>query len=146
MKSPHAPADEATSAPPWTIACMNLPLTWVDELMEAVVPHRAAAQRWIIFSDDMQRLGALATHWDSEADLVVVMLAGTGHHMQEAAIGVVEAERVTLARCIWLQDKPMPTPPQDVVAVFIERERAVDDAAAQILRLLSVAPGSPRRA
>jgi hypothetical protein len=146
MKSPHAPADEATSAPPWTIACMNLPLTWVDELMEAVVPHRAAAQRWIVFSDDMQRLGALATHWDSEADLVVVMLAGTGRPMQEAAIGVMEAERVTLARCIWLQGEPVPAPPEGVAAVFVDRERQVDDAADQILRLLSGVPGLPRRA
>jgi hypothetical protein len=142
----HATADEATSAPPWTIACMNLPLTWVDELMEAVVPHCAVAHRWIVFSEDMRRLGALATHWDSEANLVVVMLAEPGHHMQEAAIGVMEAERVTLARCIWLQGKSMPDPPEGVAAVFVERERAVGDAAAQIMRLLSVAPGSPRRA
>ena len=146
MTSPRAPADEVTSAPPWTIACMNLPLTWVDELMEAVVPHCAVAHRWIVFSEDMQRLGALATHWESEANLVVVMLPEPGLHMQEAAIGVMEAERVTMARCIWLQGEPMPTPPQGVSAVFVESARAVDDAAAQILRLLPVTPGSPRRA
>jgi hypothetical protein len=146
MMSPHAPADEATSAPTWTIACMNLPLTWVDELMEGVVPNCAVAHRWIVFSEEMQRLGALATHWGSEANLVVVMLAGTGHHMQEAAIGVMEAERVTLARCIWLQGEPVPAPPEGVAAVFVDCERQVDDAADQILRLLSGVPGSPRRA
>ena len=138
----QATSDEPTSAPPWTIACMSLPLTWVDELMEAVVPHCAVAHRWIVFSDDMRRLGALATHWDSEANLVVVMLAEPGQHMQEAAIGVMEAERVTLARCIWLQDKPRPDPPEGVAAVLLGHEQAVDEAAAQILRLLSSAPAS----
>jgi hypothetical protein len=146
MMSGEARAEDATTTPPWTVVCMNLPLTWVDELMEVMVPHCAVAHRWIVFSEDMRRLGALATHWGSEANLVVVMLPEPGCHMQEAAIGVMEAERVTLARCIWVQDKPMPNPPQGVSAVFVERERAVDDAAAQILRLLSVAPGSPRRA
>ena len=145
MTSPRAPADEVTSAPPWTIACMNLPLTWVDELMEAVVPHCAVAHRWIVFSEDMRRLGALATHWESEANLVVVMLPDPGCHMQEAAIGVMEAERVTLARCIWLQGKSIPVPPQGVAPVFVDHKRQVEEAAAQILRLLSVAPAFPRR-
>lgn len=143
--SPHGAADEATSAPPWTIACMNLPLNWVDELMEAVVPHCAMAHRWIVFSEDMNRLGALATHWGSEASLVVVMLGEPGHQMQEAAIGVMEAEQVTLARCIWLQGKPIPVPPEGVAAMFVDNERQVDGAAAQILRLLSVAPGRSSR-
>ena len=146
MTSPRAPADEVTSAPPWTIACMNLPLTWVDELMEAVVPHCAVAHRWIVFSEDMQRLGALATHWGSEANLVVAMLPEEGRHMQEAAIAVLEAERVTLARCVWLQSKPLPVPPVGVSAVLVECERAVDDAAAEIMGLVSVPPGLSQRA
>jgi hypothetical protein len=145
MMSPPAPADEATSAPPWTIACMNLPLTWVDDLMEAVVPRCAVAHRWIAFSEDMRRLGALATHWDSEANLVVVMLAEPLRHMQEAALGVMEAERVTMERCIWLQGKSIRVPPQGVAPVFVGHKRQVEDAAAQILRLLSVAPALPRR-
>lgn len=142
MMSPHAPVDEATSAPPRTIACMDLPLTWVDELMEAVVPHCAVAHRWIVFSQDMQRLGSLATHWDSQANLVVVMLAEPGHPMHEAAVGVMEAERVTLARCIWLQSKLMPAPPEGVAAVLLGDKQEVDEAAAQILRWLSLAPAS----
>ena len=94
MMSPDARVGDAQ---PWTIACLNLPLTWVDELMEAVVPNCAVAHRWIVFSEDMRRLGALATHWEAEANLVVVMLAEPLRHMQEAAFGVMEAERVTLA-------------------------------------------------
>ena len=132
-------------APPWTIACMNLPLNWVDELMEAVVPHCAVAHRWIVFSEDMQRLGALATHWESEANLVVVMLAEPLRHIQEAAFGVMEAERVTMARCIWLQDKSIPVPQQGGAPVFVDHKRQVEDAAAQILRVLSVAPALPQR-
>jgi hypothetical protein len=132
-------------AEPCTIACLNIPLTWVDELMEAVVPHCPVTHRWIVFSEDMQRLGALATQWEAEVNLVVAMLPGHGRHMQEAAVAVLEAERVTLARCIWLQDKPIPTPPQGVAAVVVNRERQVDNAAAQVLRLVSVAQGPLRR-
>ncbi len=124
---------------------MNLPLTWVDELMEAVVPHCAVAHRWIVFSEDIQRLGALATHWESEANLVVVMLAEPLRHMQEAAFGVMEAERVAMARCIWLQGKSLPVPPQGGAPVFVDHKWQVEDAAAQILRLLSVPPALPRR-
>ena len=65
--------------------------------------------------------------------------------LQEAAVAVLEAERVALARCVWLQSKPLPVPLVGVSAVLVECERAVDDVAADILRLVSVPSGSSRR-
>lgn len=141
MTAPALQARHAVSSDSWTIACVDLPVPWVDELMDAVVPSCALALRWIVFSEDMSRLGALTTHWAPYAHVVAAALPERARWVHEAAMAVIEMEGVSLARCVWLQATARPVAPQGVATVLVDCMGCVEVAEA-IRQIVSTAPGA----
>jgi hypothetical protein len=89
--------------PTWTVACFALSVDAVDALIEAVGQGLTKQPRWIVFSDDMPKLGALATYWEPFADVVIVMFPGMSTGAIDAAESVLEAESAVPCSTIWVQ-------------------------------------------
>lgn len=87
----------------WTVACFALSVDAVDALIEAVGQGLTKQPRWIVFSDDMPKLGALATYWEPFADVVIVMFPGMSTEVIDAAESVLEAESAVPCSTIWVQ-------------------------------------------
>lgn len=87
----------------WMVACFALSVDSVDGLIEAVGQGLTKQPRWIVFSDDMPKLGALATYWEPFTDVVVVMFSGMSPQVIEAAESVLAAELAGPCSTIWVQ-------------------------------------------
>lgn len=90
--------------PAWTVACFALSVDAVDALIEAVGQSLPTQQpRWIVFSDDMRKLGALATYWEPFAHVAVVMIPRVSSDVIEAAETILAAESAASHSTVWVQ-------------------------------------------
>ena len=129
------------------IACFCVAEAEVDQLIGAVHGTAAEPARWFVFGRDIARLGELIGRWQGVTELIVAVLPGQDVRTRDAALCVLEHERVPMSACVWLQGRqvrsPLPT------GVRAARVYAREEVVELVLRLVPPAglfqrlPGLP---
>ncbi len=101
------------------IVCFGVPEAYVDMLIEATMGTPSEPGRWVVFGGDMNLLGALDKQWTKSIDVVLAMLPGTSADVQDAAIAILEHERVLLSESVWVRGPDVPcSSPDGMLATF----------------------------
>lgn len=75
------------------IACMNLDLRQLDEVMIHMPSHLASLVRWLVASADLQSLTALLEAWSTQSNIIPCLVPDWSPDAEQCIEVVIEAEQ-----------------------------------------------------
>jgi len=101
------------------IVCFGLPEQQVDILMEGLTGTASEPMRWVVFGCDANLLGALYKLWGETTELIAVIIPASTEGLEEAALTILQSERIPLSETVWVLGPAVAWPgPDDARAIL----------------------------
>jgi hypothetical protein len=87
-------------AGPTVAVAFGIPVSTVDRLIQAVHESKPGIHRWVVFSTDVNALGALDDIWRGQVEVNAVMMPAIDETMVPCIEDILVAENLDMAGCI----------------------------------------------